>query len=105
MDCVGDPKMLEMSESWDTCLGKLLTGSGIAVNKAIRWRFRKHFDIRHRNAESGAGPVLGLFFFFFPFFGPVFPHHALVGGNGRLYAIVYWRYMVYFLFLTYKGYS
>lgn len=28
LDCVGDPKMLEMLEPWDTCPGELLTERG-----------------------------------------------------------------------------
>ena len=28
LDYIGDSKMLEMPERWDTCQGELLTGSG-----------------------------------------------------------------------------
>jgi hypothetical protein len=32
---LGDPKMLEIPEPWDTCLGKLPTGSGTRPRKRI----------------------------------------------------------------------
>jgi hypothetical protein len=60
-----------MPEPWETCQGKLLTGSGniskkkcVAVNKAESgWRSLEYFDIRHGDAEFGvcqAGSGLAL---------------------------------------------
>ena len=36
-NCLGYHKMLEMSETWDTCQGKLLTGSGTSSREQSLW--------------------------------------------------------------------
>ena len=60
LECLGDPKILEMLGLGDACQEKLLTGSGssprgrsmLSVDKDERsWRSEECFDIRHGDME------------------------------------------------------
>jgi hypothetical protein len=62
LDCLGDPKMLEMAEPWDTKPRKAAyrdwnqpkSKNFVAVNKAeSSWRSEEHYGIRHGDAEFG----------------------------------------------------
>jgi hypothetical protein len=54
-----------MSELWDTCWGKLLTGNGTSIGKRSllqtrwkrSWRSGDHLDTRHGDAEFGVCPA------------------------------------------------
>ena len=67
--------MLEMSESCDTCRGKLLTRSGTSQRERIVLQSTKlkGVDIRHGVGEFGICPAG-----FKPCFIPVFPHYDVM---------------------------
>lgn len=62
LDCLGDPKMLEIAEPLDTCSRKLPRDSRTetsVLHKQVErsWRYEICFDIRHTDTEFGVCPA------------------------------------------------
>ena len=65
LDCLGDPKILEMPEPWDTCMKSFrLDMESAQVRKVCgsqqswkSWRYEEYFEIRHGGAEFGVYPA------------------------------------------------
>ena len=99
LDWLGDPKLLDVLDLWETCWGKLLTGYSIqpkrkkcvAINKAEKnWRSEACFDTRHGDTGSRVSSVVFRFFF------SSISHYALLERSYIAHATVYWKYMICF---------
>ena len=62
---IRDPKMLEMPEPWDTCPGKLLTGSGMSPREGIVLQSTKLKGVGHQTWKHRVWNLSSWFSFLF----------------------------------------